>query len=247
MVDFGAGAAPMLAGDNDDTNNNANEQQSQTSSFVMLSPNPNEDSSPTSVSDNSPQTNTTASNNNNGNYLNVITPPQTQTQQQQQQPVQNVHATVKSDEYSMIDTQLAALETVAVQAQRLMADDEKQLKRQIKQAVKSRNDDDTDTDEYKELSSTTDSNDKSSRAAVTGTGTGRSPQATLYGTQHTPWYRNELILTGIGVLSVGIISLVIYKMYFSQSQTNNNQSFQWLNNHRSNNGRQQSTRVLRHR
>ena len=134
-----------------------------------------------------------------------------------------VQINAKYNEYDQLDGQLEKLQQQAMQTQRSMADDDKQLKRQIKQSVKNRIDDDTDTDEYKDLSSTTNSDPTLATNMTT------TEPIISYENKKLPWYKNVNIIAGIVGIGV-IVGVILYnnynKVYFQKS--NNNQTFRWL-------------------
>lgn len=133
---------------------------------------------------------------------------------------QNVTASVinaKYDEYDQLENQLASLQQHAMQTQRSMAADDKQLKRQIKQSVKNRNEyDDTDTDEYKDLSSTTNSDP----TLTTNLGS-------IVQMDEDNWYYKNRFNILAGMVGFGVISFVFYKIYFQKSNDDSH-TFRWL-------------------
>merc|ERR1712228_624220 len=121
----------------------------------------------------------------------------------------------KFHEYDLIENQMAKIQEQGIQVQQSIVNDKKQLKRQIKQIERAQHDsDDTSTDDYKELSSTTNSD------ALT------SDIGAIYKKRVVPWYKDSKKLM-VGIVGIGIVSFVFYK-YISKSNTNG--QFKWLQN-----------------
>eukprot|EP01084_Bolivina_argentea_P207854 354551_1 len=100
--------------------------------------------------------------NENEPFVNVV-----HTIEQPLPPVSGDHINAKVHEYSLLEQQLARLEEEGPKVQRAIVSDTKQLKRQMKRTVKTRNEEDTDTDEYKDSPTTT--SDPTSRPNGIGT------------------------------------------------------------------------------
>merc|ERR1719410_1480211 len=184
-----------------------NEQQTANPSWQMISPHNND------------STTTEDATNINGNGTDTTTTTTATAMNDNDNNVPNSNVTghqinAKFHEYDLIENQLEKLQVQGIKAQKAIDNDEKQLKRQIKQSVKNRNEEDTDTDDYKDLSSTTNS-DPTSRNMTNDIGV-------MYQNKNS-WYKNANILAGM--VGIGVVSFVIYKVYLSKYKSN---EFKWL-------------------